>query len=170
MTAYVDAHFAEDSLSLQHLADHVVYMNADYIGREFTRAMGRKFSSYLLEVRMEHAKMLMATQPACTATRSQSAWALETIPIISARFSANIPVCRPRITAPAWRGEKKTWKNGGKAGRIDKKGRKNMVISACGRETPSLYASFFLQKLCQTCRKHRKSDIKPMKFEFIPKI
>ena len=63
MTAYVDAHFAEDSLSLQYLADHVVYMNADYIGREFTRAMGRKFSSYLLEVRMEHAKMLMATQP-----------------------------------------------------------------------------------------------------------
>ena len=48
---------------MQYLADHVVYMNADYIGREFTRAMGRKFSSYLLEVRMEHAKMLMATQP-----------------------------------------------------------------------------------------------------------
>ncbi len=61
MTAYVDSHYADESLSLQFLADNVVYMNADYIGREFTRAMGRKFSSYLLEVRMERAKMLMAT-------------------------------------------------------------------------------------------------------------
>ena len=59
MTAYVDSHYAEEALSLQFLADNVVFMNADYIGREFTRAMGRKFSSYLLEVRMERAKMLM---------------------------------------------------------------------------------------------------------------
>lgn len=63
MTAYVDGHYADEALSLQYIADHVVYMNADYIGREFTRAMGRKFSSYLLEVRMERAKLLMATQP-----------------------------------------------------------------------------------------------------------
>lgn len=56
MTAYVDAHYADESLSLQYLADHVVYMNADYIGREFTRAMGQKFSAYLLAVRMERAK------------------------------------------------------------------------------------------------------------------
>lgn len=59
MTAYVDAHYMEESLSLQFIADNVVYMNADYIGREFTRAVGRKFSSYLLETRMEHAKLLM---------------------------------------------------------------------------------------------------------------
>ncbi len=59
MTAYVDSHYADEALSLQFMADNVVYMNADYIGREFTRAMGRKFSSYLLEVRMERAKMLM---------------------------------------------------------------------------------------------------------------
>ena len=59
MTAYVGAHYMEESLSLQFIADNVVYMNADYIGREFTRAVGRKFSSYLLETRMEHAKRLM---------------------------------------------------------------------------------------------------------------
>lgn len=63
MTAYIDAHYADEALSLQYIADKVVYMNADYIGREFTRVMGRKFSSYLLETRMEHAKLLMATQP-----------------------------------------------------------------------------------------------------------
>ena len=63
MTAYVDAHYMDESLSLQFIADRVVYMNADYIGREFTRAIGRKFSSYLLETRMEHAKLLMAGEP-----------------------------------------------------------------------------------------------------------
>jgi two-component system response regulator YesN len=61
MTAYVDGHYADEALSLQYMADNVVYMNADYIGREFTRSMGRKFSSYLLETRMERAKVLMAT-------------------------------------------------------------------------------------------------------------
>ncbi len=59
MTAYVDAHYADETLSLQYIADKVVYMNADYIGREFTRAVGQKFSSYLLGTRMEHAKLLM---------------------------------------------------------------------------------------------------------------
>ena len=60
MTDYVDAHYSEEALSLQYIADNVVYMNADYIGREFARTVGRKFSAYLLEVRMEHAKALMA--------------------------------------------------------------------------------------------------------------
>lgn len=59
MITYTNGHYADESLSLQHLADKVVYMNADYIGREFTRAVGKKFSSYLLGVRMEHAKSLM---------------------------------------------------------------------------------------------------------------
>ena len=59
MIAYVAAHYAEESLSLQYIADRVVYMNADYIGREFTRTVGQKFSSYLLATRMEHAKLLM---------------------------------------------------------------------------------------------------------------
>lgn len=63
MTAYVDANYRDEALSLQYLADNVVYMNADYIGREFTRAMGRKFSAYLLETRMERAKLLMASDP-----------------------------------------------------------------------------------------------------------
>lgn len=61
MTAYVDTHYTDESLSLQYIADHVVYMNADYIGREFTRAVGQKFSSYLLSTRMEHAKLLMSS-------------------------------------------------------------------------------------------------------------
>ena len=61
MTAYVDGHYQEESLTLQFLADHVIYMNADYIGREFSRVMGKKFSAYLLETPMERAKLLMTT-------------------------------------------------------------------------------------------------------------
>lgn len=63
MIAYMNAHYADESLTLQYIADNVVYMNADYIGREFTRAVGQKFSSYLLSVRMEHAKTLMREDP-----------------------------------------------------------------------------------------------------------
>lgn len=59
MTAYIASYYMDESLSLQSIADNVVYMNADYIGREFTRIVGQKFSSYLLETRMEHAKLLM---------------------------------------------------------------------------------------------------------------
>lgn len=63
MVTYMNAHYADESLTLQYIADNVVYMNADYIGREFTRAVGQKFSSYLLSVRMEHAKTLMREDP-----------------------------------------------------------------------------------------------------------
>lgn len=60
MRTYVERHFAEEALSLQYLADNVVFLSADYIGREFTKACGMKFSSYLLGIRMEKAKALLA--------------------------------------------------------------------------------------------------------------
>lgn len=63
MVNYTKLHYADEALSLQYIADKVVYMNADYIGREFTRAVGQKFSSYLLAIRMEHAKLLMRRDP-----------------------------------------------------------------------------------------------------------
>lgn len=60
MCAYIHAHFSDPELSLQYLADHVVHMNADYIGKAFTRDTGVKLSAYLLKVRMERAKSLIA--------------------------------------------------------------------------------------------------------------
>lgn len=59
MAVYAEKHYGDERLSLQFLADNVIHMNADYIGREFSRSMGKKFSMYLLEVRMERAKLLM---------------------------------------------------------------------------------------------------------------
>ena len=63
MIAYINANYEDETLSLQYIADKVVYMNADYIGREFTRTVGQKFSNYLLSVRMEHAKRMMRDDP-----------------------------------------------------------------------------------------------------------
>lgn len=61
MCAYIDEHYGDDNLSLQYLADHVIHMRADYIGREFTKDTGMKISDYLLQVRMEKAKVLLAS-------------------------------------------------------------------------------------------------------------
>ncbi len=60
MCDYIDQHFSNEDLSLQYLADHVIHMRADYIGREFTKDMGMKISDYLLQVRMEHAKTMLS--------------------------------------------------------------------------------------------------------------
>lgn len=61
MLDYVNGHYMNETLSLQYIADRVLFRNADYIGREFTRCMGQKFSAYLLKIRMEHAKEMMAS-------------------------------------------------------------------------------------------------------------
>lgn len=63
MQDFVMTHYSMESLSLQYLSEHLVYMSADYIGKEFTHATGMKFSAYLLSVRMEQAKLLLTSQP-----------------------------------------------------------------------------------------------------------
>jgi two-component system response regulator YesN len=59
MCHYIDEHYSDANLSLQYLADNVIHMRADYIGREFTKDTGMKISDYLCRVRMEHAKTLL---------------------------------------------------------------------------------------------------------------
>jgi two-component system response regulator YesN len=60
MLDYVRENYACETLSLQYIADQVVYMNADYISKAFLKETGMKFSAYLLSVRMHTAKALMA--------------------------------------------------------------------------------------------------------------
>ncbi|MBT9778990.1 response regulator [Clostridium sp. MCC353] len=50
-------------LSLQYLAKEVLFMNEDYFGRFFYRSVNEKYSSFLLRVRVELAKRLMAFNP-----------------------------------------------------------------------------------------------------------
>ena len=83
MTAYVDAHYVDDS----RFPCNTWPIMWSYERREITRAMGQKFSAYLLAVRMERAKQLMAADSQCT---SPSRWVWATIRTILARFSASI--------------------------------------------------------------------------------
>ncbi len=79
-----------------------MYMNADYIGREFTRAVGQKFSSYLLGIRMEHAKSLMRADRSLHSYEIAEKVGLGDNPTISASCSVNIPVQRLKTTAVFW--------------------------------------------------------------------
>lgn len=51
------------NLSIQYLAKEILYMNEDYFGRFFYRQQNIKFSSYLLEVRINMAMRILAYAP-----------------------------------------------------------------------------------------------------------
>ena len=59
---YVDDNYPNSWLTIKQVAENVVYMNAQYIGKQFYKKMGVTFSQYLLSVRMEHAKQLLLDQ------------------------------------------------------------------------------------------------------------
>ena len=63
MCAFIQENYMNPDLTIQYVADHVVHMNADYIGKEFSNDTGLKFSKYLLKVRIKHAKKLIAKNP-----------------------------------------------------------------------------------------------------------
>lgn len=56
---YVNKNFSDPALSLLKVTQEEVYMNPDYLGKLFKKETGKKFSTYLLEKRMEKAKELM---------------------------------------------------------------------------------------------------------------
>ncbi len=60
---YVNTHYAEADLTLQMLADNVIYMNVKYVGKQFYQFTGLRFREYLSKVRMERAKALLAIIP-----------------------------------------------------------------------------------------------------------
>ena len=50
---------SDGNLSLKWIAENYLYMNTDYVSREFYRETGEKFSTYLNRIRMEEAKQLL---------------------------------------------------------------------------------------------------------------
>lgn len=56
---YVNDNYVVESLTLQYVADHVLHLNAKYLGRCFLKQKGMKFGDYLLHVRMERALALI---------------------------------------------------------------------------------------------------------------
>ncbi|WP_160720727.1 response regulator transcription factor [Bacillus sp. USDA818B3_A] len=51
----IENHLADPQLSLQWVANEMLYMNADYLGKLFKKETGEKFSNYLTKVRISKA-------------------------------------------------------------------------------------------------------------------
>lgn len=56
---YLEKNLSDNNLTLSKVADEVVYMNPDYLGRLFKKETGEKFSSYLVNLRIKKAIDLM---------------------------------------------------------------------------------------------------------------
>lgn len=57
--SYVRAHIDDPGLSLKWLAENWLFMNADYLSKQFIRQTGEKFSTFLNRTRIEEAKSLL---------------------------------------------------------------------------------------------------------------
>lgn len=55
ITHYLEGHLSDELLSLSQIAEDVVYMNSDYLGRLFKKEIGKNFSTYLIELRIKKA-------------------------------------------------------------------------------------------------------------------
>lgn len=52
---YIEEKISDESLSLGHIAEDVIYMNPDYLGRLFKKEVGETFSAFLIKLRIEKA-------------------------------------------------------------------------------------------------------------------
>ena len=60
---YVQDHLEDSDLSLKWLAENYLYMDPDYISKQFIRQTGQKFSAYVTSQRIEKAKQIMTNNP-----------------------------------------------------------------------------------------------------------
>ncbi len=60
----VRQHLSNPDLSLKWLAENCIFMNVDYLSKQFAKKTGEKFSAYLSRKRMERAQELLAQEGA----------------------------------------------------------------------------------------------------------
>lgn len=58
---YVDHNLDNPQLSLKWLAENQLFMNVDYLSKQFTRQTGERFSAYLTRKRIDTAKALLSS-------------------------------------------------------------------------------------------------------------
>jgi two-component system, response regulator YesN len=58
----VHEHIGDPQLSLQWVANEMLYMNADYLGKLFKKETGEKFSNFLTKVRIDKAIEMIETE------------------------------------------------------------------------------------------------------------
>lgn len=56
-------HFQDQKLSLHYLATEILYVNEDYFGRFFQKRSGKRFTKFLLDIRISAAEELMRLEP-----------------------------------------------------------------------------------------------------------
>lgn len=56
---YVAEHLADENLSLKFIAEHHLFVNVDYLSKQFVRTEGIRFSQYLTACRMDEALRLL---------------------------------------------------------------------------------------------------------------
>lgn len=108
MVTYIHRHFDNAELSLQYLADHIIHMNADYIGKAFAQDMGMKLSAYLLAVRMEHAKRLLRAPESARMYEIAQQIGLGHNPNYFSRLFCKVEGVTPKEYRAHWMNEKKS--------------------------------------------------------------
>ncbi|HAN43934.1 MAG TPA: two-component system response regulator [Ruminococcaceae bacterium] len=61
---YVETNLSNPNLSLKWIADNYLFMNVDYLSKQFVRQMGCKFSTFLTNLRIEKAKQMLINSDA----------------------------------------------------------------------------------------------------------
>ena len=56
---YTQEHISDPNLTLKWIVETQLYMNVDYVSRQFLLQTGTKFSNYLNGLRIEKAKQLL---------------------------------------------------------------------------------------------------------------
>lgn len=59
MDIIVEKYYADPRLTLKWIAENVLFMNVEHLGRVYQKEMGEKFSTHLMEFRLEKAKCLL---------------------------------------------------------------------------------------------------------------
>lgn len=66
MLDYIDSHFSQPDLTLKKISSEILYMNEDYLSKEFFRQTGKKFTEYVTELRITKAKVLLSQNSPCS--------------------------------------------------------------------------------------------------------
>lgn len=61
--AYLNTHLSNPDLTLKWISENYLYMNVNYVSRCFYKDTGQKFSTYLMNLRIEKAKLIFSETP-----------------------------------------------------------------------------------------------------------
>ena len=85
----IEEQLGNSELTLNLVANDMLYMNADYLGKLFKKETGEKFSNYIMKLRMKRATEMMASNPDIKILKWRNGSVSAIILNISAKCSRN---------------------------------------------------------------------------------